>query len=214
MIGLLTKDLLTVTKKYGLYRIIFDIFIILALMFVLKEAAPIYISFLLLPLEITSVIISLATCDEEWKWGKYAISLPISKAQIVQSRYVFAVVLALIGFVMTLLLNFASYFLFPGYAFGFYLIISLAAFCMILLFLAIILPSNYSMGVNAGFVVMMALIALLLILGLWSNTTGNVAMIFLVDHFQLSLVILFVSTIVLYILSYFLSVAFFKRKHR
>lgn len=214
MIGLLTKDFLTVTKKYGLYRIIVDILLILVLMFVLKEAASIYISFLLLPLEITSLIISLATCDEEWKWGKYAISLPVSKAQIVQSRYVFAVVLALVGFVILLLINSASYVLFPSYAFGFYLFVSFAAFCMTLLFLAIILPSNYSMGVNAGFVVMMASIVLLLILGLWSNTTGNVAMMFLVDHFQLSLGILFVSIIILYVLSYFLSVAFFKRKHR
>lgn len=29
-----------------------------------------------------SMIISLTTCDEQWKWGKYAVSLPVSKNRL------------------------------------------------------------------------------------------------------------------------------------
>ena len=76
MKGLLTKDFLTIKKKYGLPRVIMDIAIIIALMFILEKSGTIYISFLLIPIEIMSMIISLTTCDEQWKWGKYAGSLP------------------------------------------------------------------------------------------------------------------------------------------
>ena len=72
MKGLLTKDFLTLKKKYGIVRVIIDLAIIITLMIVLESAAPIYICFLLLPLEITSMIISLTTCDrsEERRVGK------------------------------------------------------------------------------------------------------------------------------------------------
>ena len=64
MKGLLTKDFLTIKKKYGLPRVIMDIAIIIALMFILEKSGAIYISFLLIPIEIMSMIISLSTCDE------------------------------------------------------------------------------------------------------------------------------------------------------
>jgi len=109
MKGLLTKDFLTIKKKYGLPRVIMDIAIIIALMFILEKSGTIYISFLLIPIEIMSMIISLTTCDEQWKWGKYAVSLPVSKKQIVCSRYACAGILSLIGFVVALIVNSASY---------------------------------------------------------------------------------------------------------
>lgn len=119
MKGLLTKDFLTIKKKYGLPRVIMDIAIIIALMFILEKSGTIYISFLLIPIEIMSMIISLTTCDEQWKWGKYAVSLPVSKKQIVCSRYACAGILSLIGFVVALIVNSASYILFPQYAYHF-----------------------------------------------------------------------------------------------
>ena len=51
MKGLLTKDLLTIQKKYGMKRFFMDIAIIIALMIVLEGTGAIYISFLLIPLE-------------------------------------------------------------------------------------------------------------------------------------------------------------------
>lgn len=74
MKGLLMKDLLVIQKKYGITRIIMDIFIIVALMLFLKGTGAIYISLLLIPVEIMTMIISLTTCDEQWKWGKYVVA--------------------------------------------------------------------------------------------------------------------------------------------
>lgn len=55
MKGLLTKDFLTVKKKYGIARLIMDLAIIAALMIILEGAGSIYISFLLVPLEVASI---------------------------------------------------------------------------------------------------------------------------------------------------------------
>ena len=60
MKGLLTKDFLTVKKKYGITRLIMDLAIIAALMIILEGAGSIYISFLLVPLEVASMLITLA----------------------------------------------------------------------------------------------------------------------------------------------------------
>lgn len=214
MQGLLTKDFLTLKKKYGMLRLIMDIAIIAALMIVLDGAGALYISFLMIPLEVASMIISLTSCDEQWKWGKYAISLPVSKKTIVKSRYAFALIMALVGLCISLIVNTISYFCFPSYRFGFYLFITVASFCVVLFFLAFILPSNYSLGVNAGFAVMFVLIILLIVLGVWSKITGNAVMGFIVNNFDMSMVIGFIGTLVIFSLSYRLSVALFKRKYR
>ena len=176
MKGLLMKDFLTIRKKYGIPRVAMDIFIIVALMVVLKGTGAIYISFLLIPIEVMSMVMSLATCDQQWKWGKYAISLPITKAQLVKSRYTFSVILSCVGFIVALMVNTVSYFCFPKYDYGFYLFVAAASFAVTLLFLSFVLPSNYSLGENAGFAAMIILVILLIVLGIWSNMTGNAIM--------------------------------------
>lgn len=213
MKGLMTKDFLTVKKKYGVTRLIMDFAIITALMLILEGAGAIYISFLLVPLEVASMLITLANFDEQWKWGKYAVALPVSKKQIVSSRYAFGGIAAIIGLCVSLIVNTISYFCFPAYRFGFYLFIAVASFCVVLLFLAFILPFNYWMGVNAGFAVMFIMIILLVVLGIWSKMTNNAIMGFIVDNFDLGMVIGFVSTVFIFSLSYILSIALFKRKY-
>lgn len=60
---------------------------------------------------------------------------------------------------------------------------------------------------------MFILIILLVVLGIWSRMTNNAIMGFVVDNFDLSMAIGFVSTIVIFALSYILSVGLFKRKY-
>lgn len=121
MKGLLAKDLLTIKNKYGIKRIIMDICIMATLMIFLKGTGAIYISFLLIPIEIMTMIISLTTCDEQWKWNKYVVALPVSKTTIVKSRYIFAFIMSCVGFVVALAINLITYFCFPQFAFGYYL---------------------------------------------------------------------------------------------
>lgn len=213
MKGLLIKDFLTIRKKYGIPRLIMDVAIIAALMVVLGGTGAIYINFLLIPMEVASMVMSLTTCDEQWKWSKYAISLPVSKTQIVQSRYAFAMIISLVGLVVAFIVNSISFLCFPEYKFGFYVFLSVVSFGVILLFLSFMLPSNYSLGVNAGFAAMIIMVILLVVLGIWSKLTDNAIMWYVVDHFELSMIIAFVGVLVLFVLSYTMSVFFFKRKY-
>ena len=213
MKGLLMKDFLTIKKKYGLPRIILDIAIIIALMIVLRGTGAIYISFLLIPIEVMSIIMSLATCDVQWKWGKYAISLPVTKAQIVESRYVFSLIVSGIGLLVAMVVNTITYFCFAQYSFGFYLFVAAASFSVTLLFLSVVLPSNYSFGENAGFAVMIVLVILLVALGIWSKMTNNAIMQFVVDNFDICVGIFFVVVVVIGIMSCILSVRLFRKKY-
>ena len=211
MKGLLMKDLLVIQKKYGITRIIMDIFIIVALMLFLKGTGAIYISLLLIPVEIMTMIISLTTCDEQWKWGKYVVALPVSKTTIVKSRYIVALIMTCIGFGVALLVNTITYFIFPQFAFGYYMFIACASFAVTLV--SFVLPSNYSLGVNAGFAVMFTLVIILVVLAVWTNVTNNSILWFVVDNFELSIGIAFIIVIALAFSSYLLSKAFFTRKY-
>lgn len=213
MKGLLMKDFLTIKKKYGMFRVWMDLGIVVILMLILRGAAALYISLLLIPLEAASMLITVINCDEQWKWGKYAVALPVSKKQIVGSRYAFAAAAAAAGFCLALLVNTVTYFCFPSYRFGFYLFLSAVPFCVVLLFQSFILPSNYLLGVNAGFAVMFILIIILIGLGLWSRLTGNAVMGFVVNHFDLSMVVGFAGVIFLFAASYGVSTVFFERKY-
>ena len=64
-----------------------------------------------------------------------------------------------------------------------------------------------------GFAVMFILVILLVVLGIWSKVTNNAIMGFIVENFDLSMSIGFISVIVLFILSYALSVALFRKKY-
>lgn len=93
MKGLLWKDCLTIRKKYGLPRLVLDLAILAALLVVLEGTGALVVSLLLVPLEVTSMVISLTSFDETWKWDKYAAALPVSQAEIVKSRYAFALLM-------------------------------------------------------------------------------------------------------------------------
>lgn len=213
MKGLFAKDFLTIRNKYGITRLVLDIAIIIALMLVFEDKGALVISFLLIPLEIMSMIITLATCDEQWRWGKYAIALPVSKKQIVSGRYGFALFMSLVGLAVAFVINTISYFYFPIYEYGFYLFIAFSSFAMTLLFVALILPSNYSLGVNAGFVIMLVLLGVILILGFWLRKNESAILKFAANNFELCIGLAALTLIVICILSYMLSVFFFRKKH-
>ena len=60
---------------------------------------------------------------------------------------------------------------------------------------------------------MFILVILLVVLGIWSKVTNNAIMGCIVENFDLSMAIGFISVIVLFILSYALSVALFRKKY-
>lgn len=128
-------------------------------------------------------------------------------------KTVYSLIMTCIGFGVALLVNTITYFIFPQFAFGYYMFIACASFAVTLVFLSFVLPSNYSLGVNAGFAVMFTLVIILVVLAVWTNVTNNYILWFVVDNFELSIGIAFIIVIALAFSSYLLSKAFFTRKY-
>lgn len=213
MKGLLLKDFLTVRRKYGAVRLIMDLAIVAALMIVLEGAGAVCVSLLLAPLEVASMTITLANCDEQWKWGRYAVALPVSKRQIVASRYAFGGIAAAAGFGAALLVNAIACWIFPDWSIGLCLLLAAASLVMSLLFLSLILPSNYWRGVNAGFAVMFVLIIAAVGLGLWLRATGVALLDIAAGHLELCAILIIAAVLALFGGSLALSTSLFRRRY-
>ena len=60
---------------------------------------------------------------------------------------------------------------------------------------------------------MLVLLGVILLLGFWSRKNKNAISMFVVDNFELCIGIAALALIVIFLLSYMLSVVFFKKKH-
>jgi hypothetical protein len=213
MNGLMMKDFLTIKKKYGLLRLIIDSAIIAALLILAENTGVIIVSLLLIPLEVMSILTTLADCDEKWKWEKYAISLPVSTKQIIGSRYNTALALSLVGFVVSIVINIVGYFLFAAYPLNLYLCTAVFSLATTILFSALILPLNVSLGANGGFVVLLVFLMLALIGGFTVRVSGIDITALIVDNFYFSIAVVAIGIVATCILSYVLSVHLFGKKH-
>ena len=214
MKGLLWKDCLTIRKKYGLPRLVLDLAILAALLVVLEGTGALVVSLLLVPLEVTSMVISLTSFDETWKWDKYAAALPVSQAEIVKSRYAFALLMALVGFVVALAANLIAQAAFGAGRLGTCLLVAVASFFLTLLVLAVLFPSNYRLGVNAGVAVMILFLVAILALWFWARVTEYGWLFWAPAHASLLPWLGCGVVAVLFVLSYALSVSLFRRKFR
>ena len=214
MKGLLWKDCLTIRKKYGLPRLVLDLAILAALLVVLEGTGALVVSLLLVPLEVTSMVISLTSFDETWKWDKYAAALPVSQAEIVKSRYAFALLMALVGFVVALAANLIAQAAFGAGRLGTCLLVAVASFFLTLLVLAVLFPSNYRLGVNAGVAVMILFLVAILALWFWARVTEYGWRVWAAPHASLLPWLGCGVVAVLFVLSYVLSVSLFRRKFR
>lgn len=214
MNGLMKKDFLTIRKKYGSARIVIDSVIIAAMFLILGGESVVYISCLLIPLEISSMITTLQTTDEAWRWNRYAVALPFSKDRIVKSRYAVALIMAALGAAVAVGVNLAAFAIFGQYSVSIHLLIAASAFLLTLLFLALIMPSNYSIGVNAGVAVMLILFGVLLVVGFVEKVSDVSLLGFFLNNLELSVAASVAAVLLLTAASYRVSVALLKRKYR
>ena len=160
------------------------------------------------------MVISLTSFDETWKWDKYAAALPVSQAEIVKSRYAFALLMALVGFVVAMAVNLIAQAAFGTGRLGTCLLVAVASFFLTLLVLAVLFPSNYRLGVNAGVAVMILFLVAILALWFWARVTEYGWLVWSAAHASLLPWLGCGVVAVLFVLSYALSVSLFRRKFR
>nr|WP_238542789.1 ABC-2 transporter permease [Lysinibacillus boronitolerans] len=97
MVGLILKDLMTIQRQMKAQAFVLVFLLVMAIFMQQSSMLLAIIVFI-----VTIQAITALSYDEQSKWDKYANTLPISKADIVFSKYILSVMLMIIGLVMAL----------------------------------------------------------------------------------------------------------------
>ncbi|MCY9545733.1 ABC-2 transporter permease [Lysinibacillus xylanilyticus] len=145
MAGLILKDLMSIQRqiKAQAFLLIFFLFISIFMQQSL-------ILFTLIIFIVTFQAITALTYDEQSNWDKYANTLPISKGDIILSKYILSVLLMLFGLILALPIvfiihRFTNTWASAEFFLTFNLLVTLA-FCM----LALLLPIYIKFGSIKG----------------------------------------------------------------
>ncbi len=149
MRGLLIKDIINMKAqtKVLILLIVFQFFVALSIENTSMLGAIIAIMAAMLPT-------TAMAYDEKAKWDRYALTMPITRRDLVLSKYFLGIGFSVIAFIFNILLNFIL-----GYYPAKEIFILSAAFLGAgLLFLTLVMPVMFKYGVEKGRIVMMIMI--------------------------------------------------------
>ena len=141
MKGLLLKDLYNLEKQARSLLLIFGFYLVFSLIGENSNMFGGVVSILMVMLVITSL-----AYDERSRWDRYALTMPVSRKEMVLSKYL----LGLILLTFALLFNIAFLIIFGSSPPGEAWLLSLSLFGIGLIFLSILLPLMYKYGVENG----------------------------------------------------------------
>jgi ABC-2 type transport system permease protein len=206
MTGLILKDLLSLRKAIG------RILVIVALYVVIFASAG-NVAFLsgMILMIMTLFIINTYSYDEMSKWDYYARALPVTKSQIVLSKYLLTLLFELVGILFSTLIYLFKNELNPENIVGLGALSS-----VVLLMVAILLPLIYKFGTQKARI-WMVLIFLLPTAGMLAlNSLGvlpSSSSLQISDSFAETFALLMLPvSLLLFTLSYFLSCHIYKNK--
>lgn len=143
MKGLLLKDFINLKKNVKIFSIFIVVYGLMA--FMQKDSAFFSSVFTML---IALLTMTTYSYDEVAKWDGYALTMPVSKANMIQEKYLMMLLLTLIGTIINLLFTIAintklkSESLFSGMQ------VSLIGAAIVILFYCIIIPFITKLGVE------------------------------------------------------------------
>ncbi len=145
MRGLLIKDLINLKKQYRVLLVMFVFYIVVSLTSGDNAFFGGVVSIMMVMLTVTSM-----SYDEYAKWDKYALTMPVSRRDLVLSKYLLGLLLSGAAFVINLLYQ-ASMELPYKEALG--MAFSLAG--VSILFISLVLPFLFKYGMEKGRLIMM-----------------------------------------------------------
>ncbi|MDF2540671.1 MAG: hypothetical protein K0S47_389 [Herbinix sp.] len=153
MKGLLLKDALTL-KKQG------KIILIMVVFYTIYSASTKNISMLgaMVTLLCAMMPITTLSYDEFCQWDKYALSMPVSRNDIVLSKYIFGVILDLLGVAVVTVISLVIVLVTKTIDVKETLITTVAIGGVALVFLSIILPLLFKLGVEKGRLMLMVVV--------------------------------------------------------
>lgn len=149
MNGLIKKDLITLNKQ-KLSTIMGPLISVVIFLILWQGTGALLLGALALPFLTIFTPFTFRASDEQWKWDKYAISLPVSKKQIVASRYVSCCLISVVYFLFSLVLNISAYFWFRDHSISIHLASAFIGLGVSLFFVFVLLPTSYARGLEAS----------------------------------------------------------------
>lgn len=170
MKGLILKDLLNLRKNF---KTIIVIVLFYAIMF--SSFDPSFLSGII-TLMFTMQVITTFSYDDYAKWNMYALSLPVTKKQLVLSKYVLSFAFVLIGCILSFLLA-SGVSLFKGtFVLGELMASNIGFVGVMLYFILILLPLIFKYGVERSRIMLLGVFAiptiLILIIGKGLSLAG------------------------------------------
>ncbi len=208
MKGLFIKDLFVLKKTARVFIALTGLYLLMAIF--LHTDFGVLISFIMGMLTITSF-----AYDEQAKWDAYALTMPVSKRDMVLSKYVLAVILGIAGGLMGILLSLAA-----AVGQGAVNIITILqntgiAVCATYVFSSIALPLVYKLGSEKSRMVLMLCYAAPILLGtiiINMLEDASITMPQLLSAARIAAIILPFFTVIALVLSYRLSLSIFTKK--
>lgn len=165
----------------------------------------------LLPALFVSLSKTLFVDDQQSKWDKYAISMPVSKNIIVLSRYISITFIALIGALFAFCLNLILMNFYQDFSLFDLLKTFFIGAGIGIIYSFFLLPFNYSAGTNGGILAFLAVFILGLLTKKQFSDTLPVLLEIVTDNWK---IILPICLIVFGILSFMVSKFFYCKKHQ
>lgn len=151
MRGLLLKDLYNL-KKDGKTVLLFVAFFIM-IIFIMGNT-DLFLSTIMLMFSATSI--TSFACDNQSGWDTYVNTLPVSRGEVVLSKYTLSFLLALAGGLLVLLVRWTKGLLNNISDFSETLIFAYSLFVAAVILISILLPLVYKLGVERSRIIVIA----------------------------------------------------------
>lgn len=149
MIGLFIKDLLNLKSQLRVILLLLGVYSLFAISSDNSAMLGGIIAIMGVMIPITAL-----GYDEKAKWDKYALSMPLSRTDLILSKYLLGIAFSVVGFILNFLIS-----LWIGFtSYKESLILSMLLLSAGLFFLSFVLPPMFKYGVEKGRIVMMLLI--------------------------------------------------------
>jgi ABC-type transport system involved in multi-copper enzyme maturation permease subunit len=208
MRGLLLKDLINL-KTYG-RSVILIVTVFTAFAFFSDDSSftTTFISILFAIMAITSM-----SYDELAKWNIYALSMPISRKELVLGKYLLAFILVCLGVAISLIIAVIPVFMGNEADLLMLMLTVLTSGSVALIMLTILLPLVYKFGIEKSRIILFIVLFIPSILLAILAQTGLIMPNKATDILIITLLqILPIVALVLFVASYFISVAIFNNK--
>ncbi len=214
MNGLVIKDLITLEKQ-KLSTIGGLLFTVIVFLIFWQGTGALLLGALALPFLTVFTPFTFRASDEQWNWDKYAISLPVSKKQIVASRYLSCCLISTVYFLFSLVLNIGAYFWFQDHSISIHLASAFIGLGVSLFFVFLLLPTSFTKGLGVS-VWVLAIVAMIYFGAIVIMTKTNFDIFSLSPNPSQIVLLIGISVAILIgfsILSYIVSVAMYRKKH-